>query len=83
MELLFTYPACCIDTALGGIWKFLIGIFSHSRTPNNTPTSSFESAGPSGRGSVFNTPILAKFRDNKDDDKDNENLGPGSHFTEP
>ncbi|KAL8180590.1 UNVERIFIED_CONTAM: hypothetical protein K2H54_029217 [Gekko kuhli] len=55
---------------------------SFPRTPINSPTSS-QSAGPSSSGSVFNTPILAKFRDNKDDEKDNENLRPGSHFTEP
>ncbi|XP_077164902.1 uncharacterized protein LOC143823006 [Paroedura picta] len=56
---------------------------SFPRTPINSPTSSSQSAGPSGSDSVFNTPILAKFRDNKDDETDKENLGPGSHFTEP
>ncbi|XP_048371076.1 uncharacterized protein LOC125443161 [Sphaerodactylus townsendi] len=56
---------------------------SFPRTPVNSPTSSSQSAGPSNSGSVFNTPILAKFRDNKDDEKDNENLGPGSNYKEP
>ncbi|XP_060105126.1 uncharacterized protein LOC132578990 [Heteronotia binoei] len=56
---------------------------SFPRTPINSPTSSSQSAGPSSSGSVFNTPILAKFRENKDDEKDMENPGPGSHFTEP
>nr|XP_056715012.1 uncharacterized protein LOC130485886 [Euleptes europaea] len=56
---------------------------SFPRTPVNSPTSSSQSADPSSSGSVFNTPILAKFRDNKDGEKDNENLGPGSHCMEP
>ncbi|XP_053135856.1 uncharacterized protein LOC128338023 [Hemicordylus capensis] len=52
---------------------------SFTRTPGSEPTSSSQSAGPSSSASsVFNTPVLAKFKGNKDDGKDNENPGPGS-----
>ncbi|XP_061458804.1 uncharacterized protein LOC133373287 [Rhineura floridana] len=52
---------------------------SFPRTPASNPASSSQSC--SSTTSVFSTPMLAKFRGSKDNEKDSENSGPDSQPT--
>ncbi|XP_063000116.1 uncharacterized protein LOC134410657 [Elgaria multicarinata webbii] len=51
------------------------------RTPASGPAPSSQSADSSSAATVFNTPMLAKFKGNKDGEKDNETASPDSNPT--
>ena len=50
--------------------------FSCSRFPAGNSTLSSPSAAPPGNASPFGTPVLAKFKGTKEDEKENEAPGP-------
>ncbi|XP_060539584.1 uncharacterized protein LOC117657706 isoform X2 [Pantherophis guttatus] len=54
--------------------------YAFPRVPaSSSPTSPSQSSGPSSTTSVFNTPVLARFRGNKEDETDKGSPGPDTN----